>query len=348
MAWLIIVAVFWLLALAISVRQLLFGRRLPLNKGTFLQCLPRTLWLPLPGRHDTLASEVVLILFVLIMAISYMFSFRSGGVVSSESFAFVFDIVALSLALLAVLLCFSCTLKQIGVRRYTKTHLRQTYVAGLLSVIQQANLPQRSCSIQHARSAIASLDSGFKQEATATPDVIADIAFNQNLRRVTLLPGLPEPEPVLASSKRRISNVVISIILAAIALGLSFFNGGLICLILGFFFLASGLLPLPPVRRVIRHFRRDSRGLIAGPGFAVGSKGQIWNTHDSVAIIRAAQLRPSRFSSVYLQLIGPAGCKQMSFGSISDPDFLCFWQRWTHSEPRPELAALLAADMLPS
>ena len=279
----------------------------------------------------------MLILFLLLIVILLMVSPVAGssGIVGS-------------LVLLAALLCLFLALKEFKSRRYTKKHLKQTYIAGLLSVIEDAKLPQRSSSSQHAKSAITALDSGFKQQGTSTPEVISDLAFIQSLRSIALLPGLPEPEPVLASSKRKISNIVISLILAAAALSLALLSGEMICFTIGLIFLASGLLPLPPVRRLVRQFRRDSKGLIAGPGFAVSSKGQIWNTEDSVAIIRAAQLRPSRFASVYLQLIGPAGCKQMSFGSISDPDFLCFWQRWTHPEARPELAASLAADMLPS
>ncbi|MDG2053540.1 MAG: hypothetical protein P8J86_02420 [Phycisphaerales bacterium] len=337
MASLIFALAFVLLTVAMSVRPLFPERRLPLDKETFLEWSPKTLWLPLPGRHETLAHEVVLILFLLLLAIFLMVSLgaRSNGIVGF-------------LVLLAALLCLFLALKEFKSRRYTKKHLRQTYVAGLLSVIQQANLPQRSSSSQHAKSTITALDSGFKQQGTSRPEVIADLAFIQSLRSIALLPGLPEPEHVLASSKRKISNIVISLILAANALGLALLYGQIICLAVGFVFLISGLLPLPPVRRFVRQFQRDSKGLIAGPGFTVSSSGQIWNTEDSVAIIRAAQLCPNRFASVYLQLIGPAGCKQMSFGSISDPDFLCFWQRWTHPEARPELAASLAADMLPS
>lgn len=342
MTLLIITIAFVLLTLAISVRPFFSARRLPLDKETFLQWSPKTLWLPLPGRHETLANEVVLILFILLIVILLMVS-----PVAALQNAFGRGVIG-ALVLLAVLLCLFCTLKELKVRRYTKKHLKQTYIAGLLSVIEDANLPQRSSFSQHAKSAITALDSGFKQQGTSTPDVISDLAFIQSLRSIALLPGLPEPEPVLASSKRKISNIVISLILAAAALSLALLFGEMICFTVGLIFLASGLLPLPPVRRLVRQFRRDSKGLIAGPGFAVSSKGQIWNTEDSVAVIRAAQLRPSRSASVYLQLIGPAGCKQMAFGSTSDPDFLCFWQRWTHSEARPELAASVAVDMLPS
>ncbi len=320
--------------------------RQPLNEAAFLRDAPKIVWLPLPGRHESFASEVVVILAFVTFAISLVISTSATNLLRLITVTWIFFAVFVAAALFVLGICL---FKQYLIRRYWRKYLAETYAGPLLRVIQNAKLPQWMwCSVARAEAVTKKLRSGFAEQGIQTPIVIADIAFHRALANTPSLPGLPEPEPVVNSSRRTISNVVTSLILAAVTISIAFIGGGIICALIGLLFLASGLAPLPPVRRFIRQFRRESKGLVAGPGFAVNSKGAVWTIENSIAFIRAAQIKPKAFASIHLQLMGPMGSKHMSFGSTADPDFLCFWQRWTHPQPRLELAASVAGDMLPS
>jgi len=80
--------------------------------------------------------------------------------------------------------------------------------------------------------------------------------------------------------------------------------------------------------------RSGRKSLLAGPGWLRDPKGRIWTIRDSTILVVPA----AEQGGVMVRLIGPAGVRDVRFGSAADPEFTALWRLWTHRDPRPELA----------
>jgi hypothetical protein len=109
--------------------------------------------------------------------------------------------------------------------------------------------------------------------------------------------------------------------------------------ILVFFSLAAYFLSRHPgVRNAVPVLRNTGTDLIAGPGWVRQAKsGKRWTVADSIALVMRGN-SSAKQPSVVVRLIGRAGVRDVRFASANDPDFLLWWERWTTTSPRLELA----------
>jgi hypothetical protein len=90
---------------------------------------------------------------------------------------------------------------------------------------------------------------------------------------------------------------------------------------------------IPDIRNRIPGLRFDDRAPIAGMGVIEDSRRRRWTVDDSTMYTWAKGVR----QPLFVHFVGPAGWLSMTFASSEDSDFINLWQRWTHSNPRPDL-----------
>ncbi len=170
------------------------------------------------------------------------------------------------------------------------------------------------------------------------------------LSAIPIPEGLPEPEPLADGGITRFNwrtglsilcgLVVLASLPPAFALARSGEPLGYGCFGLAMLSLVGLVVQSPWAVRWIRRLKRQSAATFAGPGVVVSRHGR-WTRDDSVLVAH----HPLDGLHLEATLVGPAGILRLRFDQRADTDLVNFWQRWAHSEVRPDLAEILRSRL---
>jgi hypothetical protein len=226
-------------------------------------------------------------------------------------------------------------------RRFMRRRLRKTTWAPWLRALQDARIPFTRCSARKAGKACARLQDALDAEGLALPRTFADLRLAIELDHIPLIDEFLEPEKVIPGSRvdrRRRRN---SIIIGAILLVGGIFLDAQICVFFGALMVILPLLSLQVFRRMAPDLRLGFTTSIAGQGFLHVNDTLCFSSTSGTCIVRGIGSARNTDAAVEAWFLCPDGMRVLTFPSVHDPHFVALWQRWNHSDPRPELAGAL-------
>lgn len=226
-------------------------------------------------------------------------------------------------------------------RRFMRSRLRKTTWAPWLRALHEARIPFTRCSARKADKACARLLDALDAEGLELPRTFADLRLAIELDRIPLIDEFLEPEKVIPGSRvdrRRGRN---SLIIGAVLL-----TGGLlldadVCIVIGIFMIVLPLLSLQVIRRMTPDIRFGFRTSIAGQGFLHVNDSLCFTSTNGTCLVRGIGPARNTDAAVEAWFLCPGGMRMLTFPSVHDPHFVALWQRWNHSDPRPELAGAI-------
>lgn len=295
---------------------------------------------PLGAVWNNVVRRYSLLLILAVLLIGSMFiyvlSYAEGGNEFNAG-----DIVFLSLwlaaALVAVKIC-----KQEGAvsKRQVQADLADCIDYELLKILGKADMTVSGGFLRLHRAVWPKLESGFEKKNRSCPRTVLDWSYLEPIQSIDLPKDLEEPEHLVGS-------VIISRI-AIFFLAIAFAFITLIAIPIGGIFTVCSLVPAvllclilitrPKIRNQIPGLRRESRGLLAGPGFVRDRQDRIWKAGQAMMLVRPAAGKIGVKQPVQAIIFGAQGAVALNFNSINEPDFKRLWRFWNHQTPRPELA----------
>ncbi|MDG2292387.1 MAG: hypothetical protein P8L37_06985 [Phycisphaerales bacterium] len=246
----------------------------------------------------------------------------------------------LSLLLFAIALMWGISsIGRYNAKRFMDHEYRNTRWGPLLCALRRARLPVTRQRAKKAQAAMARLRDEAAADGISIPRTIIDHRFAISVANILLEPNMLEPEPIIPGTarirRRRIMGVIFGLLFLLFGLMLDWQY----CTIIGIAALVVPILSLNIIRRHAETLRGGLHRFVAGQGFVRSTRGHIWNSSDSLCVIRSMDRRTRIDDACIVVLYGPNGVRLIPFPSTLDPHFISFWRRWNHPDPRPTLAA---------
>lgn len=229
-------------------------------------------------------------------------------------------------------------LDQARERRFLVRRLRSSRWAPTLEVLQAARPPFRRAGPHKASGVWNALSTAFTDRRLDRPRTIADLRVALELERLPISDELIEPEKIVPGSRSDRRNRRNSILNGLVAVAIGLFTGATACTVIGIAMILIPLLSIHRMRKSAPDLMFGLSATVAGPGFLVWNERLLFRSDAALCLLRSIGSVRNTDPAVEAWFYSRDGIRMLAFPSVHDPQFVEFWKRWNHPNPRHELA----------
>tara|TARA_Y100000589_G_scaffold20775_1_gene17051 strand:+ start:1145 stop:2149 length:1005 start_codon:yes stop_codon:yes gene_type:complete len=223
-------------------------------------------------------------------------------------------------------------------RRFLVRKLRSSRWAPTLKALQAARPPFRRSAPRKASGVWIDLANAFTERGLDRPRTIADLRVALELERLPIADELVEPEKIVSGSRSDRRNRRNSIINGLVGVTIGLLTGATVCIVVGIAMILIPMLSLHRIRKSAPDLMLGLSATVAGPGFLVWNERLVFRSDAALCLLRSIGTVRNTDPAVEAWFYSPEGIRMLAFPSVHDPQFVEFWKRWNHPNPRHELA----------